>query len=102
MRGWFKLIETIRKTDPPSNELVKSPSNSNTNGYLFKSPDTIHIDSPQSKSPDLILSSPIINLPSTPIQTLDDTPSEPSPKATGRSSSPRSKLKLILTIRLIF
>jgi hypothetical protein len=88
MRGWFKLIETIRKTDPPSNELFKSSSNSNINGYESKSPETIQNDSPQSKSPNLISSSPIISLPSTPIQPLDDTSIvniEPKTKAAGIS-----------------
>jgi hypothetical protein len=84
MRGWFKLIETIRKTEPSStspNELFKSPSNSNINGHTSKSPETIHINSPQSKSPNLISSSPVINLPSS-----DDTPLiniEPKTKTTG-------------------
>jgi hypothetical protein len=78
MRGWFKLIETIRQTDPPStssNELCKSSSNSNTtNGHISKSPETIHIDSLPSTSPNLISSPPIISLASTPKQSLDETP----------------------------
>lgn len=47
MRGWFKLIETIRQTDPPcssSKEFFKPT----TNGH------PIPIESPQSKSPDVI------------------------------------------------
>jgi hypothetical protein len=77
MRGWFKLIETIRKTDPPSTptELPKSSSNSdaiNTNGYTLKSPDIIHIDNFPSTSPDPLPSPPVISLPSTPTQPADD------------------------------
>lgn len=76
MRGWFKLIETIRKTDPPcssSNELFNNTTRIHTNGY------TIPIDSPQSESPNFISSSP----PSP----IVDTPSiieEPKTKLTGK------------------
>jgi hypothetical protein len=86
MRGWFKLIETIRKTDPPSNEVFKSSSNSHTNGHISKSPETIQIDSPLSKSPNQIFSPSVISLPSTPIQSVDDTSlinAEPKTKTTG-------------------
>jgi hypothetical protein len=77
MRGWFKLMETIRKTEPPCtspNEVFKPTSNSHTNGHRSKSPETIHIDTPQSKSPNLISSPPPppISLPSTPIKSIDD------------------------------
>lgn len=76
MRGWFKLIETIRKTDPPSssNEYIKPSTNSNitasanTNGHASQSPSTINFDHFSSESPTTI------NLPSTPIETFDDIP----------------------------
>lgn len=70
MRGWFKLIETIRKTDPPcssSNELFKPAANTHTNGYPMP------IESPQSKSPDFIPS------PSPP---LDSPPIDVEPEIT--------------------
>lgn len=98
MRGWFKLIETIRKTEPPSistNDSFKSPTNSDNtpNGYIFKSPETTHIDSPQSKSPNLISSSPI--------HSFDDLP-PPSPKpppTTTSNSKRRSTRHKKITIR---
>ena len=68
MRGWFKLIETIRKTDPPcssSNELFKPTANSHTNGYPMP------IESPQSTSPNFIPSPP----PPLDSPPIDDTPS---------------------------
>ena len=83
MRGWFKLIETIRKTAPTCsspNEFFKSTSNTHTNGY------TIPIDSPQSESPNLFSSSsppPPLPIDSPP---MVDTPSiheEPKTKSTG-------------------
>jgi len=89
MRGWFKLIETIRKTDPPSNELIKSSPNSsttNTNGHISKSPDINHIDSLLPESPHRIYSPSVITSASTPIRLLDDLPAttvEPIPKTTG-------------------
>ncbi|CAF3874447.1 unnamed protein product [Rotaria sp. Silwood1] len=80
MRGWFKLIETIRKTDPPSstlsNELIKSSTNSNTtntNGHVLKSPGLINPDNLSSKSPNLISSPTSISLVSTSVQSFDDT-----------------------------
>ncbi|CAF1451688.1 unnamed protein product, partial [Adineta steineri] len=102
MRGWFKLIETIRKTDPPSNEILKTSPNStiiNTNGHLPKSPETIHMDSFLPESPDLISSPPQITLASTPIQSFDDTPEihpEPTPKSTAskRSSTRHKKITI--------
>jgi hypothetical protein len=103
MRGWFKLIETIRKTEPPCtspNELFKSPSNSHTNGHRSKSPETIHIDSPQSKSPNLISTSPLITLPSTPRQSIDDVPLvDLEPKTKSAGSKRRSTRHKKITIR---
>ena len=66
MRGWFKLIETILKTDSTStssNELAKSSSNSNAatstnvNSHVSKSQEIV---SPSVKPFDST-SSPIIN-----------------------------------------
>ncbi|CAF4336073.1 unnamed protein product [Rotaria sp. Silwood2] len=82
MRGWFKLIETIRKTDSPStssNELIKSSTNSNTttatntNGHVLNSPGIINLDNIASESPNFICSPTPISLVSTPVQSLDDT-----------------------------
>ena len=79
MRGWFKLIETIRKTDPPSTstELLQTPSNSNTNDHILNSPDLNTTDNLPSESPHLLSSPPPpppISLPSPTIQPPDDIP----------------------------
>lgn len=79
MRGWFKLIETIRNTDPPSSEPITTVSSRNdetivfqTNGHASYSPPAMRSDSPPPESP-----------PTTPI--VD----EPIPKPTGQSHTPR-------------
>ncbi|CAF4678508.1 unnamed protein product [Rotaria sp. Silwood1] len=100
MQGWFKLMETIRKSGSQSNEQMKSLPNSNlntnlirdtlsrqqnsfqksllstnTNGHSLKSPERIitlnTIDSP----PNIFNSPSIISLASTPGQIIEDIPS---------------------------
>jgi hypothetical protein len=66
MRGWFKLIETIRKTEPASTsiELLKSPLNSSSsrsieNDVLLSiSPEPIVIDHGSSNSLNAVSSPP--------------------------------------------
>ncbi|CAF4453752.1 unnamed protein product, partial [Rotaria sp. Silwood2] len=97
MQGWFKLIETIRKSGTQPNEQIRSSPNSNlnnnlnrgpllkqqnsfdkllpstnTNGHSLKSPETINaIDSP----PNIFNSPSIISVESTPGQIIEDVPS---------------------------
>ncbi|CAF2743751.1 unnamed protein product [Rotaria sp. Silwood2] len=97
MQGWFKLIETIRKSGSQPNEQIRSSPNSNlnnnlnrgpllkqqnsfdkllpstnTNGHSLKSPETINaIDSP----PNIFNSPSIISVESTPGQIIEDVPS---------------------------
>ncbi|CAF0970907.1 unnamed protein product [Adineta steineri] len=95
MQGWIKLMETIRNSDPPSNESAtflpnsnfhnyrnsmqhqnlfnqSLPLTTNTNDYLLKSSERINtiitLDSP----PNIFDSSSIISLDTTPRQIIDD------------------------------
>ena len=97
MQGWFKLMETIRKTDPPSNQRIRSLSNSNsannynhnsltqqpnsyeksfplpinTNGHILKPSETTNtLDSP----PNIFNSPSIVSLASTPGQIIENMP----------------------------
>ncbi|CAM4952280.1 unnamed protein product [Rotaria socialis] len=97
MKGWFKLIETIRKSGSESNESIRSLPNSNLNnnfitntqrnsfehplqstninGHSLESSElitTIHaLDSP----PNIFNSPSIISISSTPRQNIEDIPS---------------------------
>ena len=91
MLGWMKLMETIRKSDPPSNASTRLLPNSNlrktlfkqkssfsnathTNGHILTSSETINTPVP-SKSPQNIFDCPLItNNSSTPGQNAGDPP----------------------------
>ncbi len=91
MLGWMKLMETIRKSDPPSNASTRLLPNSNlrktsfrqkssfsnsihTNGHILTSPKTVNTPIP-SKSPQNIFDCPsITSISSTQGQVIDDPP----------------------------
>ncbi|CAF3258220.1 unnamed protein product [Rotaria socialis] len=102
MRGWFKLMETIRKTESPptsSNDLNKSSMNSsittptNTNGHLSESPGTIYLDHLASKSPNLTSPPSIISLTSTPLHSSEDIPVVHIPPITKAKEPRRSSIR---------
>ncbi|UJR22985.1 hypothetical protein I4U23_026012 [Adineta vaga] len=91
MRGWFKLIETIRKTEPPSNS--STPISININGHQSHSPEPIHFDEifpPESPSTEAFEDIPTYTTPPTPKSTSSKRSSSRHKKITIRKSS-RSK-----------
>ncbi|CAF2013141.1 unnamed protein product [Rotaria magnacalcarata] len=123
MKGWFKLIETIRKSGSEPNESIRSLPNSNfnnnfitnkqrnsfehplqstdTNGHSLESSDlitTIHtLDSP----PNIFNSPSIISISSTPRQTIEDIPSVEmeSTSQLRRESAPSVEIESSVTTR---
>ncbi|CAF2113650.1 unnamed protein product [Rotaria magnacalcarata] len=102
MRGWFKLMETIRKTESPptsSNDLNKSSTNSSittptkTNGHLSESPGTIYLDHLSSKSPNLTSPPSVITLTSTPLHLSEDIPVVHIPPITKAKEPRRSSIR---------
>ena len=90
MQGWFKLVETIRKSGSQANRSVKSVPSSNLNDNLVDNASSRQqnlleksvsladtnghiLQSPETNNTTIILNSPpIISLPPTPRQTTED------------------------------